>query len=34
MAFTLKIKGTTRQVTADEGTPLLWVIRAAGNTDW
>ena len=27
MAFTLKINGTTRQVTADEGTPLLWVIR-------
>lgn len=27
MTFTLKINGTVKQVTAAEGTPLLWVIR-------
>ena len=27
MTFTLKVNGKTKQVTAAEGTPLLWVIR-------
>ena len=27
MTFTLKVNGTVKQVTAAEGTPLLWVIR-------
>lgn len=27
MAYSLKINGTTRDVSASEGTPLLWVLR-------